>query len=420
MKKNGLVSLVILSLCTAGFAQSPLGVHLPLGMPAMAVNGPAAAMAGSGTAVIDEFLGSTLNPANMAIGSRAAFSALVSYNNLTIKDDYGSSNVSGYSPKLLSLILPLGTSSNISFAMQKQYDANLNFFTTNTLENASELATVTSTIELQNRGGLTSWQAGWGYRFNNRVSFGLIYERLFFNKESYNSFQSSLEYPDDITFTGNSTFSIRETSTSSFSSNSVRFGMQIPVHEKVTAGMSAQYVLYAKTGSLTREYQHSDDPAPHYESKRKFNVHLPPSISAGLSYEPNNKWLIAFDLHSTIWDRYDHGIEIPEDLRTTYSMALGASFIPSANRQGAEYWETIRYRAGVRYSQLPLKESQEFMATLGTGLPIPNDGGLIDIIFGFGRRNSSKYSGYREYVTKFELGINGGRSWFQRPAARNY
>jgi long-subunit fatty acid transport protein len=302
--------------------------------------------------------------------------------------------------------------------MQKQYDANLNFFTDTTFTPKDALAeTVTNTIELQNAGGLTSWQAGWGYRFKNRMSVGLIYERIFFNSESRNTFESSFAYHDGITFTS----SIRETKISSFSSNGVRFGLQIPVHEKVTAGVSAQYVLYAdKTGSLTREYQRSDENTPHEESTEKFSVHIPPSVSAGLCYEPNNKWLFAFDVHSTIWERYDSGLGTPDDLRTTYGAALGTSFTPAVNRLGAKYWETIRYRAGMNYSQLPLEKSQEYMFTLGTGLPIPNDGGLVDVIFGFGGRSSKKYSGYSEYVTKLELGINGGRSWFQKTAARNY
>jgi len=422
MKKRVLVNfagLVILPLCTTVLAQSLLSAHFPLGMPNHAVSGPSASMAGSGTAVVDEYLGATLNPANMAIGSRAAFSALVSHDKVEIKDNYGSSSVSGYSPKLLSLILPLGNSSNISFAMQKQYDANLNFFTTNTFTlETPPTPTIKNTIELQNRGGLTSWQAGWGYRFKNRLSVGVIYERLFFNSESRNSFQSDLTYHDGITFGS----SIRETEKTSFSSNGVRFGTQIPVHEKVTAGVSAQYAFHAKTGSMTREYQHSDDNMPQEEPKRKFNVHLPPSVNAGLCYEPNNKWIFALDLQSTIWNRYDNTLEIPDDLRTTYGVSFGTSFTPATNRLSAKYWETINYRAGLRYSQLPLEETQEYMGTLGTGLPIPNDGGLIDIIFGYGRRKSGKYSGYgyRENVTKFELGINGGRSWFQKPAARNY
>jgi len=417
MKKRYLAGLVILSLCAAGSAQSLLGAHLPLGMPTHAVGGPSASMAGSGTAVIDEYLGATLNPANMAIGSRAAFSALVSYDNVKIKDNYGSSSVSGYSPKLLSLILPLGNSSNLSFAMQKQYDANLNFFTSD--DTSTSTTEIKNTIELQNRGGLTSWQAGWGYRFKNRMSVGFIYEKLFFNSESRNTFESSSVYPNGT----KSRDYTSETKISSFSSNGLRLGLQIPVHEKVTAGTSVQYALYAKeTGSLTREYLHSDDNKLNEDPKKKFSVHLPPSVSAGLCYEPNNKWVLAFDLHSTIWDRYDNDnwLEIPDDLRTTFGIALGTSFTPATNKLSAAYWETVRYRAGVRYSQLPLKESQEYMATLGTGLPIPNEGGLIDIIFGHGIRKSSKFSGYRENVTKFELGINGGRSWFQKPATRNY
>ena len=411
--------LAVLSLCAAAFAQSLIGLNLPLGMPANSVAGPASSMAGSGTAIIDEYHGTALNPANVAIGGRAAFSGLVSFDHLEIRDNSGDASVSGYSPKLLSLILPLGGSGNIGFSMQRQYDANLNFFTTRILED--DLNYKSATIQLQNVGGLTAWQAGWGYRFKNNMSFGLMYQRLFFNSESRNVYGSTFRYGNGLSFQS----SMEETIITSFASNGMRFGLQMPVHEKVTAGVAAEYVFYSdKSGLSKREYLHVEgrqiDTLAPLSGEGKFSVHLPPSINAGLSYKPNNQWLLAIDGHCTMWERYYNSLDRANKFRTTYGVSLGSSFIPSTNRMSAKYWEIVHYRAGLRYSQLALDGAQEYMMSFGTGLPIPNDGGLIDIIFGYGRRTADRYKGYSENVTKFELGINGGRNWFQKTTARNH
>ncbi|MDR0306337.1 MAG: hypothetical protein LBI42_05795 [Chitinispirillales bacterium] len=419
MKKVFSVVLITLSFYGIGFAQSPMGLNLPLGMPSHTVTGPSASMAGSGSAVIDEYFGTSLNPGNIAIGNRAAFSGLVSYERTGIKDNSESSSASGYSPRLLSLILPLGTVGNIGFSTQRQYDANLNFYskTDPVFPSDGDEFNYIKNIELKNTGGLTAWQAGWGYRLKNQLSFGLMYERLFFNSESRTVFESTLNYHDGITFQN----SMNETVVTSFTGDGFGFGMQIPVHKKATAGVSAKYVLYSdKNGSSTREYQRSDTSAPQEKSREKFSIHLPPSINAGLSYTPNSKWLFAVDGRCTMWEHYYHELENTKHLRNTYGVSAGTRFVPATSRFSSKYWEKIHYRAGFSYNQLAIDKSQEYLMTLGTGLPIPNDGGLIDIIFGYGHRSADRYSDYSENVIKFELGINGGRSWFQKTASTNY
>ena len=409
--KRGAWAFALLSLCAGAGAQSPLGLQYPFGMPDMAVTGSAAAMGGSGAAVAEEHQGTSLNPANAAIGGRSAYSAMVSFDFVTIADDGKSSTVSGYAPKLLSLILPLGAAGNVSFAMQTRYNANINFFMTKVIQDTLDKYNA-NTVELQNAGGLTSWQAGWGYRFKNGLSFGLIYERLFFNEESRRSFESVFRYTlddgTDVSYEGNAA---GDTTTTAFSSNGIRFGAQIPVHEKVTAGIAAEYIFRSRNGKKESTLDTS-----------KFPIDLPPSINIGISYRPDERWLIAADARSTLWDRYDDYSPLGDAslLGTTYGASLGGRFVPAANRLSAKYWEKIHYNAGVRYSTLPLTRpreyAQEYALAAGAGLPIPNDGGLIDIVFEFGQRTDTRYSKYSENTVKFLLGINGGRNWFQKDA----
>ena len=411
----------ILFLCAAAGAQSPLSLRYPLGIPDFAVSGVAAAMAGSGTAVVDEYLGTSLNPANAAIGERSAFSALVSFSMANISDDSGSSSVSGYMPKLISLIIPIGRAGNIAFSMQQRYDANLNFYTTNT-ENSGN-ATITNRIELQNIGGLTAWQGGWAFRFKNGLSLGLLYERLFYNMNSSDAFESTLAYKLDET---SPSFTSRtyENIASNFASDGIRFGMQVPVHEKVTLGAAAEYIFPGSdNGTRTRIYHTSSADT----SERKYSVDLPPSINIGAAYKPDDRWLLAMDASATLWEEWydvtDGGLDVRAAQRT-YGVSAGAYFIPAANVLSSAYWEKIRYSAGLRYATLPhdgpAGGAQEYSLSIGAGLPIPNESGVVDLVLDVGRRTDARFTGYGENIVKFQLGINGGRNWFQKEKSRNY
>jgi hypothetical protein len=409
----------ILLLCAAVGAQSPLSLRYPLGIPDNAVSGVAAAMAGSGTAVVDEYLGTSLNPANAAIGERSAFSALVSFSMVNISDDSGSSSVSGYMPKLISLIIPIGRAGNIAFSMQQRYDANLNYYTTNTEKLGN--ATITNRVELQNIGGLTAWQGGWAFRFKNGWSLGLLYERLFYNMNSSDAFESTLAYELNE---GAPSFTSRTYGeiASNFASDGIRFGTQLPLHEKVTFGAAVEYIFPGSdNGAMTRIYHTSSADT----TERNYSVNLPPSINAGVAYRPNDRWLVALDfLNVTLWEGYENSAE-PRAAQTTYGVSAGACFVPAANVLSSAYWEKIRYSAGLRYATLPhdgpaAGGAQEYSISIGAGLPIPNESGVVDLVFDIGRRTDARFEGYAENIIKFQLGINGGRRCFQKEKSRNY
>ena len=420
MKK---VVFAILFLCAAAGAQSPLSLRYPLGVPDLAVSGVAAALAGSGTAVVDEYLGTSLNPANAAIGDRSTFSALVSFDMTNISEDSRSSTVYGYMPKLLSLIIPIGRAGNLGFSMQKRSDANLNFYTTETLP-IDKHSTMANTIELHRQGGLTSWQGGWAFRFKNGLSLGLIYERLYYNMNSSDVFESTLRYELEGSSPSSFTSSVYEEIASNFASDGIRFGMQVPVHEKVTLGAAAEYIFPGSdNGTRTRIYHTSSADT----SERKYSVDLPPSINIGAAYKPDDRWLLAMDASATLWEEWydvtDGGLDVRAAQRT-YGVSAGAYFIPAANVLSSAYWEKIRYSAGLRYATLPhdgpAGGAQEYSLSIGAGLPIPNESGVVDLVLDVGRRTDARFTGYGENIVKFQLGINGGRNWFQKEKARNY
>jgi len=422
MKRTLVIALIFCAALRIG-AQSPLGLTYPLGVPDLAVSGASAAMGSAGTAAVEQYMGAGLNPANAAVGNRSVFSALISYDIVNVYDDGALSNVSGYMPKLLSLIIPIGRAGNLNFSMQKRYDSNLNFYTKE--EQLDGITTHTYSNEIRRTGGLSSWQAGWAYRFRNGFGLGLIYERLFFNLDSRGISESTLSMGDEITH--KTTFS--DSVIAEFASNGLRFGVQIPVNEMVTIGLAAEYLFPGDgNGKETRGSYLSDDKESAEGYNKSISVTLPPSMSIGVAYRPDDHWLVVADARSVMWDYYEKSYEDRPDKdvkpETEFGISAGARYIPGANMLSSKYWEKVHYGAGLRYATLPnnrnYDRAHEYGFSVGAGLPIPRDGGMVDIVIGYGKRSDPKYGKYEENIVKLQLGLNGGRNWFQRDTSKDY
>jgi long-subunit fatty acid transport protein len=272
---------------------------------------------------------------------------------------------------------------------------------------------------------MTSWQGGWAFRFKNGLSLGLAYERLYYNMDASETFESTFRYELDES-SPSFTSSVYEKAASNFASDGIRFGMQVPVHEKVTLGAAAEYVFPGSgNGRWKREYH----AAAVDSSERGYSVSLPPSINIGAAYRPDDRWLLAADASATLWERYENGDPgaPSRDAQRTYAVSAGACFVPAANALSSAYWEKIRYSAGLRYATLPLPQdgpaaggAREYSLSVGAGLPIPNESGVVDLVLDVGRRTDARFAGYGENIVKFQLGINGGRNWFQKEKSRNY
>jgi hypothetical protein len=416
MKKR-LATAVILCAALCAGAQSPLGLAYPLGIPDLAVTGASAAMGGGGTAAVEEYMGVGLNPANAAVGNRSVFSALISYDITNIRDNGKTAQISGYNPKLISLIIPAGRAGNVAFSMQKRNDASLNFYTKggNPLLLDEQTSVTPTDVAISRKGGLTAWQAGWAYRFGNGVGLGLIYERIFFNRDSRDI--RSYVYEDATAESSQRT--VIDTPTVAFANSGLRFGAQIPVHEKVTLGFAGEYPLPGQDiGTATINGKSSS-----------FSATLPPSMSIGAAYAMDAHWFFVLDFFSTMWEFYENENDLkkpnPPDPDRDIGISAGARYTPAANLLSSKYWEKIRYSAGARYATLPNDKTSdnrahEYAFSIGAGLPIPHDGGMVDIVVSFGKRSDPRISGYEESVVKLQLGLNGGRNWFQKDASKEY
>ena len=122
-------------------------------------------------------------------------------------------------------------------------------------------------------------------------------------------------------------------------------------------------------------------------------MRLPPSLTAGASYMLNKAWLAAADLGATLWDSYySHGLLADSRDNAAISFSAGIQYFPIPAIMNPKYLETIRYGAGFRYEQLAADKSSEYAVSIGTGLPIARQGGLLTFGLELGRRTNGNYS----------------------------
>lgn len=396
--------LMALCCCLQVPAQSLLSAEFPAGLPISPSTGPSLGLAGSGTGVQNDFYGMADNPGNLGGITRAVFSSFLSLDYLSINDNNKTAGNLGLSPQLLSFAFPLGIAGTFGFSLDRRTNMNYKFRTRSTIDLQGSGYNALDTIDLGlvNTGGITVWQAGWGYAVGQFVKIGVSYERLYLSGSDFTMVRSAF-----------TTIEADEWDTTSlvFRGNGFRGGVLFPF-KKLTVGFSGQYVFSGDIDKVTHGMHYA---APITE---KGSFHLPPSFTAGASYRLSTQWLAAASLGVTLWQDYYSSFKLGLPVDNALSVSMGGQYIPAPNLLVPRYWEIMQYRAGLRYTQLPVPTASEMALTLSLGLPIQQGGGLFDVVVEMGRRSDSDIKNYSENFVKIGLGINGGRKWAQSTGIR--
>lgn len=381
-------------LCFSLQAQSVLSVQYPGGLPVAHSTGPSLSIGGAGTGIQNDFFGIADNIANLGCMNRAVFSAVTSFDFLTIHEHDGHSTLFTISPRLFTFAFPISRIGAFGISVDKRGAMKMNY------DSVARFPDVIDSLALSRRGGLTSWQVGWGYSIGQRVNVGLGYERIYLIDEDVVKTGTNLP-------TGISRY---DSTRNNFSGNAVRLGVMVPI-DKFMIGATGEY--YFK-GKASRETGNSE----HYGAQTRYSFKLPPSISGGVSYTISPEWLTAASIGCTFWNEFYSGIPQGRHYHDALSFSAGTQYIPAPNLLAPKYWETMQYRGGIRYSQLPAATASEMALSLGLGLPLQKGGGLADLVVELGRRSDGRYKKYSENFAQIILGINGGRKWFQTTETR--
>jgi long-subunit fatty acid transport protein len=408
--KSKLFLIVFCAGCAAaGFGQSLLGLTFPYGVPVQENSGMSLTMGGAGCAVADDYNVMLKNPANLGAVDRTVLSALFSVDMLRISDGGSQTNFLSGVPTQVSIGIPFGVAGTVGLSYELRSDCSAFFRDWTSVPYNGSFAA--ESLGLAARGGLVAWQVGWGYSILKAVQIGISYERFYLSAE-----QTRL-----------STLNVSGVQTNSRDSmkvegryNGVRAGVTVPVG-KVRLAVSGEYNFTGETQSFTGVYSNgSTVPSANSYATQTFDLRLPPSLSLGASYDISPEWLVASDVSFGFWQQSQFpGMLAQPGATTTTGVSLGAQYIPAPNLLTPKYWETIRYRAGFRFTQLPGKDSYEYMLSLGTGLPLGKSFGLLDIGLEIGRRQSGLFKDYSEDILRIGIGFNGGHKW-ANPAKGTY
>lgn len=393
IRKYYLFSIITIGLLSvvSAYSQSLLGLRFPYGIPLQSGTGSSLSMGGAGIGVSNEYLGMADNVANLGTINSAIFTAHGSLDFTNIKESNKETNHLAFNPHILSFCFPLKKWGTLGFSVTQTSNANSKYL----LEND------TARIGLYRSGSATAWRAGWGYDIMKIAKIGIAYQRFYFNPitEKIRMFRGS--------FYGE----LLDSTSVSFAGNSISGGIQVPF-KKFNFGMSGQY-FFESDARVVQKINNSllSDSLEDNSISYSYIMRPAPFIGFGISYQMSPEWLFAADFETEIWSKYISQTDIKVD--NAFGFSIGAQYIPAPNLLTPKYYETMQYRAGFRFNQLPVPTASEFGISLGLGLPLRQGGGLFDIFFEYGQRWDSSYKNNKEEFLKIQLGINAGRKWYQ-------
>ena len=399
-KRTSLLVVVVLFLCRVVSAQSILGLHFPMGMPASGAAGPSLSLGGAGVAVENDFLGLTGNPANLGLSGRTTFSTAVSGDVITLEDKNGATKHYDANLRMFSLTIPMGRLGALGCSFEPYSSAASRFALEEAID-VDELLADTAELGVLQSGGAMSWQIGWGYSVKKLLRVGIAYSYFNFNR----FLALSRETRGSLNDRSVDSTSVR------FSTSGVRAGVQVPLG-KVTVGLRGDY-YFMNSASTSRVLTGTRDTSDIMKGSRSIDFKPPPALFGGLSWQINPQWLAALDAGVVMWDRFYSEEASVRPLRNAMRACGGVQFIPAPDLLTPKLHEVIQYRVGMRYAQLPAEETTEMAANFGLGLPMQSKGGLFDIIFEYARRSDARSDDYHENLFSLKLGINGGRKWYQ-------
>lgn len=155
---------------------------------------------------------------------------------------------------------------------------------------------------------------------------------------------------------------------------------------------------------------------------QKGTLSLPSSYSFGLGFGKTNSWKILADGHYTNWSEFSYLNDRRGITDYAYGANLGFEINPSLDREKANYFHVMSYRAGAYwkkdYLELENAPFQTIGASVGVSLPIRrqyNYFAKIHLSLDFGQRKSNvSYLGSDNFI-KGTIGVSLNDIWFVRP-----
>jgi hypothetical protein len=150
------------------------------------------------------------------------------------------------------------------------------------------------------------------------------------------------------------------------------------------------------------------------ESDNRDNFEIPLAIGAGIGYNINSIFQLAFDWSLKKWS------DVPTTFRRasltdSYHYNFGMEFTPKETLM-RNYLRMIHYRAGAYYEKSYLQmrgnDITDRGLTIGAGLPLGRQGSTLDVAIGLGRLGTLNEGLIRETYGSIKIGFNFRDYWF--------
>ncbi len=143
----------------------------------------------------------------------------------------------------------------------------------------------------------------------------------------------------------------------------------------------------------------------------------PTSIGGGIGFDLD-KFLIAADVYSQLWENYEIDGNRDESMANYLRIGGGVQFRGSDDHL-AKYYQRVLVRLGASYATLPFLDENgdqvtEMYFSGGAGFPFNQNAGRIDVALEYGKRSSSDAFPYSENIIRISASVTMAEKWFQR------
>ncbi|MBN8702446.1 MAG: hypothetical protein J0M08_05245 [Bacteroidetes bacterium] len=159
-------------------------------------------------------------------------------------------------------------------------------------------------------------------------------------------------------------------------------------------------------------------------TNRKGAVKLPMSINTGVTLVKGTGFSLGVEYGIETWQNYRFFDEVNQ-LKQANHFRIGTQFLPKGNTDlSKNFLSRVYYRAGFRYSQLPLvvKNTQITEMAVSAGFAIPvarirqlQQGSFVNIGVEVGQTGTTKNNLIQEKFVKVSVGITLNDRWFIKP-----
>lgn len=358
------------------------------------------------------------NPALLVFNPLTVFEVGTIYESRTIKSNELNEKSDGGNLSYLAVAFPIKTNKwTTSVGLMPYTHVSYNLRFPEDVKNVNGQVVDTVNAFQSGSGGLTQLYWSNGVRLTKSISVGLkstylfgpidnVYSNLLDNTENgANPYIVSVEEKTSITgFNFGLGFSYSQDSLGRRNDRRFSAGAVYAFESSLKGKLNRQIIRTTLSGDTVERY-----PLSRVNSK----IHLPGSVTVGVSYGKGVHWMIGTEFFYQDWSSFKSVNKDDEGLGQAWRMALGGEYTVDPNSV-ENYLKRITFRAGLSLEQYPFQANSKAVKDFGInfGLSLPAGRSSIDLGAKIGKRGNKNDNILEESYFKIYFGLTFNDQWF--------